>query len=212
MSTNYKLPTLYKLLNMNYYQLFGVKPSSSIAEIQQAYQKLKAIYQPNHIAAYSLFSNEDLEKISRRLDDAFALLANPNRRKEYDSTLADGKGELEIEEKDAKLKKKLMRSSPDDVKQKKSEIKQQPGLIYDGRYLKELRQLKKMSLDEISKITKIRIPILNAIETLDISLLPDRIYLKSFLKEYAKCLKLNPVEVSGSYLHVYDKMKAGKDK
>jgi DnaJ-domain-containing protein 1 len=212
MSTNYKLPTLYKLLNMNYYQLFGVKPSSSIAEIQQAYQKLKTIYQPNHIAAYSLFSNEDLEKISRRLDDAFALLANPNRRKEYDSTLADGKAELEIEEKDAKLKKKLMRSSPDNVKQKKSEIKQQPGLIYDGRYLKELRQLKKMSLDEISKITKIRIPILNAIETLDINLLPDRIYLKSFLKEYAKCLKLNPMEVSGSYLHVYDKMKAGKDK
>jgi curved DNA-binding protein CbpA len=212
MSTNYELPTLSKLLNMNYYQLFGVKPSSSIAEIQQAYQKLKIIYQSNHIAAYSLFSNEDLEKISRRLDDAFALLANPNRRREYDSILTDGKVELEIEEKDAKSKKKLIRFSMDDVNQKRSEIKQQPGLIYDGKYLKELRQLKKISLDEISKITKIRIPVLNAIESLDINLLPDRIYLKSFLKEYAKCLKLNPSEVSGSYLHVYDKMKAGKNK
>ncbi len=210
MSTNNTLPTLNELLNMNYYQLLDVKPSASIAEIQQAYQKLKSIYQPNHISAYSLFSDEDLEKISRRLDDAFALLTNPNRRKEYDTTLNDRRGESLTNEKDSKAKKKLAFSMLDDIKQEKIEQKQQPGLIYDGRYLKELRQLKKISLDEISKITKIRIPILIAIESMDISLLPERIYLKNFLKEYAKCLKLSPSEVSGSYLHVYDKMKAGK--
>ena len=210
MNTNNILPTLNELLNMSYYQLLDVKPSASIAEIQQAYQKLKSIYQPNHISAYSLFSNEDLEKISRRLDHAFALLTNPNRRKEYDISLTESKGESITKGKDTKVRKKLAFSLLDDVKQEKIEQKQQPGLIYDGRYLKELRQLKKVSLDEISKITKIRIPILTAIESMDISLLPERIYLKNFLKEYAKCLKLSPSEVSGSYLHVYDKMKAGK--
>jgi curved DNA-binding protein CbpA len=210
MSTNNTLPTLNKLLNLNYYQLLDVKPSASIAEIQQAYQKLKSIYQLKHISAYSLFSDEDLEKISRRLDDAFALLTNPNRRKEYDATLTDSNGKSITKEKDSKVKKKLAFSMLDDIKQEKVEQKQQPGLIYDGRYLKEMRQLKKVSLDEISKITKIRIPILIAIEGMDISLLPERIYLKNFLKEYAKCLKLSPSEVSGSYLHVYDKMKAGK--
>jgi DnaJ-class molecular chaperone len=195
---------------MNYYQLLDVEPSASIAEIQQAYQKLKSIYQPNHISAYSLFSDEDLEKISRRLDHAFALLTNPTRRKEYDISLTESRDESITKGKDSKVRKRLAFSLLDDVKQDKIEQKQQPGLIYDGRYLKELRQLKKVSLDEISKITKIRIPILTAIENMDIGLLPERIYLKNFLKEYAKCLKLSPSEVSGSYLHVYDKMKAGK--
>jgi len=64
-----------------------------------------------------------------------------------------------------------------------------------GKYLKQQRESKKISLREVAKSTKVRENILKAIEEDQHHLLPPTTYVKGFLLSYAKYLRLNPKDV-----------------
>ena len=64
-----------------------------------------------------------------------------------------------------------------------------------GKYLRQQRESKKISLREVAKSTKIRDHILEAIEGDQYHLLPPSTYVKGFLLSYAKYLGLNPKDV-----------------
>jgi cytoskeletal protein RodZ len=61
-----------------------------------------------------------------------------------------------------------------------------------GELLKEKRLLKELSLEDVSKKTKIKVEFLEAIENSDYSLLPSATFAKGFLRNYATFLYLNP--------------------
>jgi cytoskeleton protein RodZ len=64
-----------------------------------------------------------------------------------------------------------------------------------GKYLKNQRESKKISLREVAKNTRVREYLLRAIEEDQYHLLPPVTYVKGFLLAYAKYLKLDPNEV-----------------
>jgi cytoskeleton protein RodZ len=64
-----------------------------------------------------------------------------------------------------------------------------------GKYLKNQRESKKISLREVSKNTRIRERILRAIEEDQLDLLPPATYVKGFLLAYARYLRLDPNDV-----------------
>ncbi len=64
-----------------------------------------------------------------------------------------------------------------------------------GKYLRQQRESKKISLREVAKSTKVREHILEAIEGDQYHLLPPNTYVKGFLLSYAKYLGLNPKDV-----------------
>lgn len=57
-----------------------------------------------------------------------------------------------------------------------------------GHYLKSIRLEKGISLEEISNETKLRVDILHLIEKEDFDRLPAEVYVKSFLRAYAKAV------------------------
>lgn len=61
-----------------------------------------------------------------------------------------------------------------------------------GDLLKEKRLLKELSLEDVSKKTKIKVDFLEAIENSDYALLPSATFAKGFLRNYATFLYLNP--------------------
>ena len=61
-----------------------------------------------------------------------------------------------------------------------------------GRYLREEREFRNLSLEEVSKFTRIRKQFLNAIEEDRYELLPPAIYVKGYLAAYARYLGLDP--------------------
>lgn len=71
---------------------------------------------------------------------------------------------------------------------------------YDGPSLKHWRMTKGIELDSIAAETKISKTHLRAIEDVTRELLPAKVYLRGFLKEYAKCLDLNPEAVATDYM------------
>ena len=80
---------------------------------------------------------------------------------------------------------------------------------FTGAFLKEIREYRKMSINEIATITKINPDYLNAIEEFNLQKLPAKVYLMGFLKQYAKLLKLDTDKVSEGYLKLIEESKNG---
>ena len=70
-----------------------------------------------------------------------------------------------------------------------------------GELLKKRRDELGMDLHEIADTLKIRYDYLKAIEDGDLKKLPAEVYLKGYLLEYAKILKLDPKAIRDSYSH-----------
>lgn len=73
-----------------------------------------------------------------------------------------------------------------------------------GQYLKRERELKNISLAEIAKKTRVREPLLRAIEEDKYNVLPSSAYVRSFLSAYAKSVGLDPNDVIARYEKVLD--------
>jgi len=71
-----------------------------------------------------------------------------------------------------------------------------------GKYLKNQRESKQISLREVAKNTRVREHVLRAIEADQHHLLPPATYVKGFLLAYAKYLKLDPNDVLLRYERV----------
>jgi curved DNA-binding protein len=69
----------------DYYQILGVKKSASGEEIKKAYRKLAMKYHPDHTKGDKA-SEEKFKKIS----EAYAVLSDKEKRKEYDTFGAEG--------------------------------------------------------------------------------------------------------------------------
>lgn len=61
-----------------------------------------------------------------------------------------------------------------------------------GNILKEARESKNLSLDDIQEITKIQKRYLVAIEQEEFKALPGRFYIRAFIREYAEAVDLDP--------------------
>jgi len=68
-----------------------------------------------------------------------------------------------------------------------------------GKFLKKERERRNVSLEEISKFTKIREHHLKAIEEDKYELLPPTLYIKGYLNGYAKYLALDPKDIVLQY-------------
>lgn len=64
-----------------------------------------------------------------------------------------------------------------------------------GELLRSTRESRKLSLTDVHQDTKMTIPVLRALEQDDFSPFESEIYLKGFLKSYAKYLGLDPEQV-----------------
>ena len=69
-----------------------------------------------------------------------------------------------------------------------------------GELLKETRQNKEVSLEEVEQELRIRKKYLQALEEEDSSIMPPEVYVKGFLRNYAIYLGLDPEEVKDLYI------------
>jgi cytoskeleton protein RodZ len=79
-----------------------------------------------------------------------------------------------------------------------------------GKYLKAMRESLNLSLKEVADATRIREPVLRALEEDRYENLPP-FYIKSFLSAYAGCLGLDPNEVITAHQRCAEKLSFSKD-
>ena len=81
---------------------------------------------------------------------------------------------------------------------------------FNGTFLKKVREYKNVSIDRMAEMTRISKTHINAIENDDVSKLPADVYVRGYVFQYAKVLKLNPDTVAASYLLHFKKLKNQK--
>lgn len=217
-----------KFDGLNYYEILKIPMTSSYFEIKRAYKDALSLYNEDSIVTYSLFSNEERDKIIEDIKNAFSTLTDDQRRAAYDRMLVDsGQVETSIPSREkqdsssplssthasvnenhlySRVKDKLLTK---DVKALSDEILLKERLSGDD--FKKLRNAVGVKITEIQYITKISASVLKAIEENRFEELPPDTYLRSFLRSYAKVLQINPQKIIDGYLKTISLSKKTND-
>jgi DnaJ-class molecular chaperone len=81
---------------------------------------------------------------------------------------------------------------------------------FTGAFLKKIREYKNVSVERMAEMTRISKTHLSALENEELSKLPADVYVRGYVFQYAKVLKLNPDVVAPSYLLHFKKLKNQK--
>lgn len=185
-------------------------------EIVAAYHRAKATYAPDSPALYTMFSKEEASELRNLIEEAFLVLGNQLKRREYDQLLLNRNSSLPQNvaptpvvqptspqiDVSSQAHKTLISPhkgggyevSPDFEK----EIAEQKN--FDGPFLKKVRLYKNISIEHLVKETRIGRGYLNAIEADDFASLPAPVFLRGFIIQFARHLGLNEGLVVSSYL------------
>jgi DnaJ-class molecular chaperone len=202
---------------LNYYEILEIRANASDLEIRQAYKDTLSIYNEDSPVTYSMFSDNERDKILKTIGKAFSTLIDRKSRVEYDSVLVRS-GKVKKSDLIKTDKQKLIsifgdRSSAGDnafnrkVKEKAKyreakEISDQiiSKELISGKDLKRLRQAMSIELEEVYEVTRISVSILKSIEENNAEGLPSGIYLQNFLKIYADFFKIDSKKIINGYL------------
>jgi DnaJ-class molecular chaperone len=180
-----------------YYEILEVSPTATVKEIQKAYERAKETFHSDSLAVYSLFSEGEIYEIQAAIEEAYRILSDEALRKKYDKSSLQTSGGQQWEK-------------PPEVEE--TSLNKEPALsftglsfnveeeIYRGKTLRQIRERMGVDLKTISMETKVNMRILEGIEEEAVEKLPATVYLKGFLKAYAKSLGLDPQRVVESYL------------
>ncbi len=202
---------------MNYYEILAVPVNASLFEIRSAYKEMASLYDKDAVSTYSLFSTRERERILQMIDRAFDVLSNREKREKYDETLLY-RGEIDSDDLAEEKNKapepvfKAVRTMAKNhilhtltEKLENNTIKKIAGDIdtretVSGSDLRNLRQALGIELSDIYEVSRISIPVLEAIESDNFQNLPSLVYLKGFLKSYAELLNLDAKNFVRRYL------------
>jgi curved DNA-binding protein CbpA len=178
----------------NYYEILEVGPRATEEEIRIAYDTLKTIYSPSTPGMTLLFTPEEVKKIHDKIEEAYRVLRDPRSQREYDLMIR-GEGEMTAVPAPHPLVTHRV-LSPKQIE----EALGNDEIRWSGESLGKIRRYLLLDIDEVAVEIKVNKHNLVAIEEEDVHSLPAPVYLKGFLKVYAKALGLDPKQVADEYL------------
>ncbi len=184
-------------ISLSLYGVLGITRASNDEEVRRAYKRQREIYATGGLATSSLLTEAQLRAEQARLDEAYDTLLDPVRRRAYDLST--------FPEQDAPAKTARSARPPALVAEQlmlQNELAREigPDTEFTGLLLRKVRESLGIELVEISARTKIGRAHLHAIEEEDYAALPGVVYVRGFVNEVAKFLKLDPAQVQKTYL------------
>lgn len=262
----------------NYYEILEVQTDASPQVIRAAYLRAKSAYRKDSVALYSLISPEETEELLRKIEEAFQVLSNPERRREYDHSHGELRSNddffsatpnssalhpgglanvvsidrvppMETSDSDllvapttdfsvesASLSAEAPKSSPAPATQSSLVQTPTPAItenLYNvgtgarlshpsdafadqaiaqeiqneqewrGTFLRRVREARNVAIEELSEYTKISKTYLQAIEEEQYAKLPAPVYLRGFIVQVAKYLRIPHEKVAQAYISRY---------
>ncbi|HVZ31558.1 MAG TPA: helix-turn-helix domain-containing protein, partial [Polyangiaceae bacterium] len=191
-------PTLYDVLMTH--------PAAGDEELRKAYKRQRDIFQAGSLPLCSLLTEHAASIERARIEEAHDTLLDARKRRAYDlSTFPDRERQYAApaptEDAAVALERALLRE------ELAHEIG--PNTAFSGSLLRKVRESLGVELEEIARHTKISQMQLLAIEEENFSQLPAVVYLRGFVQEMAKFLKLDPTQVARSYLRRHNEWRSG---
>jgi curved DNA-binding protein CbpA len=215
-----------RITAQNYYELLDVSPQASTQEVRWAYDQAMSIYAADSLPTYSLLPEKERELILSRLVDAFKTLTNGQLRAEYNQLLLES-GELIAEElgpssleesgtingKMGEVNVESLLSGERTTESPVPSAEDSFDLIdidftVSGWDVQALRIAREISVEDINRKTNIPKKTLEDIEEERFEELPALVYLKGFLRAYARILNVNESQMVDGYVKRFLEWKA----
>ncbi|MCC6644658.1 MAG: helix-turn-helix domain-containing protein [Polyangiaceae bacterium] len=178
----------------NLYELLGLSRGASDEEVRRAFKRQRELFGVHSLPLVSILDEAGLRAEQARLQEAHDTLLEPNRRRAYDlSTFPD------LED-DTHPRESRRAPSPEDL-QLIAEVQREIHTTteFTGSFLRRVRESQGLELAEIARMTKIAAGHLSALEEERWEDLPAPVYARGFVRELAKVLKLDPMQVDRTY-------------
>jgi curved DNA-binding protein CbpA len=200
--------------DQTHYAVLDIRRDATPQDVVRAYQIARATYEPGSNAAYSLLTDEESAEWLRRVENAYAVLSDAQLRREYDARLrtVDITGAHEGHRRTIAPPApppRDLRPAPEPSVALDEGDEPDDG-VYDGEALRRIRMRLGIEIEEIANITKIGPAYLRFIEANRYDALPQSVYLRGFLREIARCLRLDPKLVAETYMKKKDTAAASK--
>lgn len=185
----------------SHHDLLEVDRGANDEEIRRAHKRAREVYSPDSLCCYGLFDPQGLSALRGRLDEAYDVLLDPARRRPY---------ELSVYPPEPQPASRPRADEADDPAPPPPVIT--PDTEFTGALVRAVRESQRIDIRDVSQKTKIGVRHLAAIEADDFDLLPATVYVRGFVTEVAKFLKLDPDQVSRTYLRRYTRHREEQDK
>jgi cytoskeleton protein RodZ len=166
------------------YAALGLEPGATPEQVERAYRFCLELYGETSVATYSLLEPHEAEAQRARVREAYEVLANVDRRRAYDDDRGHRPPAAEP-------------SFPAPVPLAAEPVA--PAEV-SGPELRRRRESLGISLRHVAAVSKVGVRFLEYIEEERFEQLPPPVYLRGFLHEYARVVRLDPREVAERYL------------
>lgn len=221
----------------NYYEVLEIESNANPQQIENAYIRARNAYSSDSVALYSLMTKDECAAILSQIEEAYSILGFPEKRREYDrlrgfnqAATAATRTDVHLSPAEQRAKETLQYENfgSNLIESKVSKITAQKkfGLEYQenadmdrkiiecveftGPFLKEIRLYKNVDIERMAEMTRISKTQINSIENEDLTKLPADVYVRGYVYQIAKVLKLNPDLVANSYIFHFKKIKNQK--
>jgi flagellar biosynthesis protein FlhG len=180
----------------DHYEVLGIEPSATGDEVEEAYRRCVVLYGEGSLATYSLLEPDEVEAVRARVREAYEVLRDPDRRRDYDAV--------------------PRRPTAAPAAPPPEAPRPEPGVLPDpvtGAALRRVREERGVVLKDIARASRIGVRFLEYIEADRHADLPAVVYLRGFLQEYARGVGLDPQRTAASYLaHVASTPRRSDDR
>lgn len=218
-------------IRQNYYEILDLKENATQQEIFLAYEKAKKTYGIENKAITSVFSNEEANELRNLIEEAYEVLRNDNYRNVYEKRMLANtfsKDEMTAEAIKSASQEIFKRaevpvitttvSAQTTVVTTEADFLSEAPVIdphfeaelankkeWTGDDLKQVREYRKLSFDELTDITKINPWYIAALEKMDPANLPVEVFVRGYVLQVAKALGLKEKAVADSYMRQFRK-------
>ncbi len=177
----------------SHHDVLEVERGATDEEIRRAYKRMCGVFDQENLVTFGLLDAEGVDTARARIDEAYDVLLDPARRRPYEISVFPEADETEAEAEQEQVPAGELPPAPSIT----------PDTEFGGALLRAVRESQGTSLQQISERTKVSLNYLRCIEEDEFEQLPAAVYVRGFVTEVAKCLRLDPEQVSQSYLRRY---------
>lgn len=216
-------------IQQNYYEILDIKENATQQEIHLAYQKAKMTYSAENKALNSIFTADEASELRRLVEEAYEVLKNDNYRNVYEKRMMANtfaaedltaqaiktasqdlfkKAELPVIETTpaaAVPKTEVTEDFSAPVRDAAYEAQLSAKKDWSGDDLRQVREYRKLSFDELTDITKVNPWYIAALEKMDPANLPVEVFVRGYVLQVAKALGLKEKVVADSYMRQFRK-------
>jgi len=190
-----------------YYEVLETEPGVSDEEIRRAYRTVKDNYASGSMVIAGLYDEHELAALHARINAAHDTLFAPDRRRLYDLALPEADLARAVRAAASVPRPSAAAGGAGGGDDRQSSETADPVIDgsaeVTGAFLRKVREIRGLELSDIAQRTKISERYLRALEAEEFGDMPAAVYVRGYVTEYARALRLDPQRSAESYLARY---------